>query len=168
MNHDSRSKPASPATNPATNPTPTPTPTTNPPAESREARFERGMETLSRIDGEAGRKVIDSLGDISPELGHQVVAWGFGEIYRRPQLAPRDRQLVTLGMLTALGGCEPQLDVHVNAALNVGLTPEEIVEALLHSAGYCGFPKALNATFVAKKVFGERGLLPVGQEAPQE
>jgi 4-carboxymuconolactone decarboxylase len=64
-------------------------------------------------------------------------------------------------MLTALGGCEPQLEVHINAALNVGLAPEEIVEALLHSAVYCGIPKALNATFVAKKVFADRGLLPL-------
>lgn len=72
--------------------------------------------------------------------------------------------MVTLGVLTALGGCEPQLDVHINAALNVGLTPEEIVEALLHSAVYCGMPRALNATFVAKKVFDGRGLLPVPSE----
>jgi 4-carboxymuconolactone decarboxylase len=64
-------------------------------------------------------------------------------------------------MLTALGGCEPQLEVHVNASLNVGLSPDQIVEAMLHSAAYCGFPRALNATFVARKVFGERGLLPV-------
>lgn len=66
----------------------------------------------------------------------------------------------TIALLTAPGGCEPQLDVHIDAALNVGLTPDEIVEALLHSAVYCGMPKALNATFVAKKVFTERGLLP--------
>lgn len=130
-------------------------------AETRQERFDRGMEILTRIDGEGGQKVVNALADISPELGHQVVAWGFGDIYRRPGLAPRERQLVTLGMLTALGGCEPQLEVHVNASLNVGLTPAEIVEALLHSAVYCGFPKALNATFVAKKVFDERGLLPV-------
>ncbi|MFF4341330.1 carboxymuconolactone decarboxylase family protein [Kitasatospora sp. NPDC001540] len=129
-------------------------------AQARRERYERGMEVLSRIDGEAGQRVVQALDDISPELGHQIVAWGFGEIYSRPQLAPRDRQLITIGMLTALGGCEPQLELHINASLNVGLTPEEIVEALLHSAGYCGFPKALNATFVAKKVFAERGLLP--------
>ncbi|MCO5972947.1 carboxymuconolactone decarboxylase family protein [Actinoallomurus soli] len=128
---------------------------------TREEKYEHGLNVLRQIDGEAGQKVVDSLADISPELGHQIVAWGFGEIYARPGLAPRDRQLVTLGMLTALGGAEPQLEVHINAALNVGLTPQEIVEALLHSAGYCGFPRALNATFVAKKVFAERGLLPV-------
>ncbi|MER6226251.1 carboxymuconolactone decarboxylase family protein [Streptomyces sp. 900105755] len=131
---------------------------------TREERFAHGLEVLRTVDGEAGQRVIDSLSDISPELGHQIVAWGFGEIYSRPQLAPRDRQLVTLGMLTALGGCEPQLEVHINASLNVGLTPEQIVETLMHAAGYCGFPKALNATFVAKKVFAERGLLPVGEQ----
>ncbi|MFE2264628.1 carboxymuconolactone decarboxylase family protein [Streptomyces griseosporeus] len=135
---------------------------------TRDERFSHGLEVLRRVDGEAGQRVIDSLADISPELGHQIVAWGFGEIYDRPGLAPRDRQLVTLGMLTALGGCEAQLEVHVNAALNVGLTPEQIVEALLHSAGYCGFPRALNATFVAKKVFAERGLLPVGEQPARE
>lgn len=58
------------------------------------------------IDGESGQKAIDSLADISPEPGHRVVAWAFGEVYNRPQLAPRDPQLVTLGMLTALSGCE--------------------------------------------------------------
>lgn len=128
----------------------------------RQQRYASGRAILDEIDGAAGSNVIDALADISPELGHQVVAWGFGEIYARPGLEPRDRQLVTLGMLTALGGCEPQLEVHISASLNVGLTPEQIVEALLHASVYCGFPRALNATFVAKKVFAERGLLPVG------
>lgn len=126
----------------------------------RQARHERGMAVLTSVDGEAGRRIVDALADISPELGHQVAAWGFGEMYARDQLVPRDRQLVTLGILTALGGCEPELDVHINAALNVGLTPTEVVEALLHASVYCGFPKAINATLVAKNVFAARGLDP--------
>lgn len=127
----------------------------------REQQFARGKDVLDAVDGTAGAKVIDALAEVSPELAHQIVAWGFGEIYSRSGLEPRDRQLVTLGMLTALGGAEPQLEVHIDASLNVGLTPQQIVEALLHSAVYCGFPRALNATFTAKKVFDERGLLPV-------
>lgn len=63
------------------------------------------MEALTAIDGTAGQKVIDSLADVSPEPGHQVVAWAFGEIYVRPGLSPRDRQLVTLGILTVLVVC---------------------------------------------------------------
>lgn len=107
---------------------------------------------------------MDSLVDVAPALAHHIVAFGFGDIYARPGLDPKQRQLVTLGILTALGGCEPQLEVHVKTALNVGLSATEIVEALTHAAGYCGFPRALNAIFVAKKVFAERGLLPVGGE----
>jgi len=128
----------------------------------RAQRFAAGKAVLDAVDGDAGDRVIDALADVSPELAHQVVAYGFGDIYARPALAPQQRQLMTLGMLTALGGCEAQLDVHINASLNVGLTPQQIVEAFLHAAVYCGFPRALNATFVAKKVFAERDLLPVG------
>jgi len=128
---------------------------------NREERYATGLKVLQEVDGEAGQRVVDALADVSPELGHQVVAWAFGDMYARPELPPRDRQLVTLGVLAALGGCEPQLDVHVNAALNVGLTATEIAEALLHTAVYAGVPRSINATFVAKKVFAERGLPPV-------
>ena len=131
-------------------------------AETRRDRFERGMKTLISINGDdAGQDLINDLADISPELGHQVVAWAFGDIYNRPGLTPRDRELVTLGILTALGGCEPELESHVVTSLNVGLSPQQIVESLLHSAVYCGMPKAINATFVAKKVLMEGKLLPV-------
>jgi 4-carboxymuconolactone decarboxylase len=120
------------------------------------ARRARGLSVLSRIDGHQGEAVIDSLADISPALGHHIAAFAFGDVYDRPELDPRSRQLVTIGALTALGGCEPQLKVHIGAALNVGLGREEITEAILHTAVYAGFPRALNATFVAREVFAER------------
>jgi 4-carboxymuconolactone decarboxylase len=68
-------------------------------------------------------------------------------------------------MLTALGGCAPQREVRVNALLNLGLTPAEVVEAITHTAVYCGCPKALNAIFVARRVFADRDLLPVNAPA---
>lgn len=74
---------------------------------SRDDRYEHGLEILRQIDGEAGQKVIDSLADVSPQLGREVISWAFGDTYARPGLPPRDRQLVTLGALTALGGCLP-------------------------------------------------------------
>jgi len=129
--------------------------------QTRQERIDYGRSVLDVVDGEAGHRVLSTLADVSPVFSEQVMI-GFGEIYARPQLSPRDRQLVTLGILTALGGCESQVEVHVNAALNVGLSAEEIVEALLHSTAYCGFPRALNSTLAAKRVFAERGLLPVG------
>jgi 4-carboxymuconolactone decarboxylase len=127
---------------------------------TRQQRFEHGWEVLSSVDGETGERVIDSLSAIAPELVHQIVAWGYGEIYARPGLAPRDRQLVTLGILTALGDTDAELEVHIGAALTVGLTPEQIIEALLHSVLYCGFPRVINAVGIAKRVFAERGVAP--------
>lgn len=129
--------------------------------QTRQERIAYGRTVFDAVNNDAGQRVVDALADVSPALAEQVMI-GFGEIYARPQLSPRDRQLVTLGMLTALGGCEPQVEVHVNVALNVGLSPEEIMEALLQSSAYCGFPRALNAVFAAKRVFEERGLLPLG------
>lgn len=127
----------------------------------RAERFASGQAVLDSVHGDSGHGVIESLVDIAPELGHQIVAWGYGDIYSRPGLEPQQRQLVTLGILTALGGCEPQLEVHIDASLNVGLTPQQIIETFLHSSVYCGIPRALNSVAVAKKVFTERGLMPL-------
>jgi len=132
---------------------------------TRTERFERGRAVLDAVDGESGERLVASLADIAPELGHQVISWAYGEVYARPGMPPRDRQLMTLGMLTALGDTGPELEVHIGAALNVGLSPDEIVEAFLHAVLYCGFPRAINAVTVAKKVFAERGLLPLGGAA---
>ncbi|MFI9488070.1 carboxymuconolactone decarboxylase family protein [Promicromonospora sp. NPDC052451] len=130
-------------------------------AATRAERFASGMAALDAIHDDAGHGVIDSLADIAPELGHQIVAWGYGDIISRPGLEPQQRQLVTLGILTAMGGSEAQLEVHIDASLNVGLTPEQIIEVFLHSSVYCGFPRALNAVAAARKVFAERGLMPL-------
>jgi 4-carboxymuconolactone decarboxylase len=101
----------------------------------REDRFRRGIQVLNQIGTAANSAAfIESLADVSPEFGHQVVAWAYGDIYARPGLALRDRALVTLAVLTALGDCESQLQTHVGFALNAGLSPEQITEALLHSA----------------------------------
>jgi 4-carboxymuconolactone decarboxylase len=128
---------------------------------SGDEQYERGLQALRQADGGAGQRLVEALADISPELSYRSVAWSYGDLYVRPQLARRDRELLTLGILTGLGGAEAQLEVHVNGALNAGLTPSEIVEALLQSVVYCGVPRAVNATLVAKKVFAERNLLPV-------
>jgi 4-carboxymuconolactone decarboxylase len=129
-------------------------------------RFRRGWERLMEVDGESGRRVIESLQDVAPDLGRYVVEFAFGEIYRRPVLDLRQRQLVTISALTTLGGAEPQLEVHINAGLNVGLTAREVVEAILQCIPYVGFPRVLNATFVARRVFEERGVSPLDGDAP--
>lgn len=122
-------------------------------------RFRRGAAKLRQIDGDDGLAVLDALAAIAPDLGRYVVEFAFGDIYSRDDLDDRQRQLVTIGALTALGGAEPQLVVHINAALNVGLSPHEIVGAITHTAPYTGFPRTLNAMLTARTVFENRGVL---------
>ncbi|MER5889447.1 carboxymuconolactone decarboxylase family protein [Streptomyces sp. NPDC001941] len=119
-------------------------------------RFERGDAALTRIDGSAGEHVIASLRDIAPDLGRYIVEYAFGDIYSRPGLDLRTRELATVAMCAALGTAAPQLKVHVHGLLNVGGTRTEVVEVLTQIAVYAGFPAALNAIAAAREVFAER------------
>src|SRR5271157_4545800 len=117
-------------------------------------RYDRGWQKLKEIDGEAGERVIDSLKDIAPDFAQYLIEFPFGDIYSRPGLDLRTRELATIAALVALGNAEPQLKVHLHAALNVGCSREEIVEIIMQMAVYAGFPAALNGLFAAKEVFG--------------
>jgi 4-carboxymuconolactone decarboxylase len=119
-------------------------------------RFTKGLEKLKEIDGEAGEQVLDSLAGIAPDLARYVIEFPFGDIYQRPGLDLRARELATVAALTALGNARPQLKVHLNGALNVGCTRTELVELIMQMAVYAGFPAALNGMFAAKEVFAER------------
>ncbi len=123
-------------------------------------RFIQGMEQLRTIDGKGGENVIKSLEDIAPDLGKFIVEFAFGDIYTREGLTTEEREMITLSSLLTAGGCEPQLEVHINGALNVGISPQKVIETFLQCIPYTGFPKVLNAVSVAKKVFTERELLP--------
>lgn len=122
-------------------------------------RFKRGWEKLREIDGEAGERVIDSLKDIAPDLGRYIIEFPFGDIYSRPGLDLKSREIATVAALTAMGNAAPQLKVHIHGALNVGSTPQEVVEVIIQMAVYAGFPAALNGAFAAQEVFAERGLI---------
>ncbi len=119
-------------------------------------RLERGMAALAAIDGEAGKHVVDSLADIAPDFARYMLEFPFGDIYSRPGLDLRAREIATIAALTALGNCAPQLKVHILAGLNVGLTQEEVVEIIMQMAVYAGFPAALNGLFVAKALFASQ------------
>lgn len=118
-----------------------------------EALLARGLRKLGEIDGAQGEAVMAALADIAPDLGQYIVGFAFGEIYCRPHLDMRQRELITLAALAAQGGCERQLRVHIHAALNVGLSREQIVETFIQCVPYLGFPKVLNAVHVARNVF---------------
>jgi 4-carboxymuconolactone decarboxylase len=121
-------------------------------------RYARGARALAEIDGHAGQRVIDALADIAPDFARYLIEFPFGDIYTRPGLDLRAREIATIAALTALGTATPQLKVHIEAGLNVGLSREEIVETIIQMAVYAGFPAALNGLFAAKEVFAERDL----------
>ena len=125
-------------------------------AKKEDNRFTIGLAKLRQIDGEAGERVIDALKDIAPDLARYTIEFPFGDVYQRPGLDLRSREIATVAALTALGTAEPQLKVHIHGALNVGCTRTEIVEIIIQMAVYSGFPAALNGMFAAKVVFAER------------
>jgi len=119
-------------------------------------RYQRGWEKLREIDGEAGERVVESLQDIAPDFARYLIEFPFGDIYSRPGLDLKSREIAVVAALTALGNAAPQLKVHIHGALNVGCSREEVVEIIMQMAVYAGFPAALNGLFAAKEVFKER------------
>lgn len=115
-------------------------------------RFERGQRLLSRIHGPGGEAVMRRLVETAPDLARYVVEFAYGDVHSRPGLALRERQVATIAALAALGAT-PQLKVHVEAGLKVGLTRDEIVEIIMQMAVYAGFPAALNALAAATEAF---------------
>lgn len=118
-------------------------------------RYERGLEMLRRIDGAAGENVVASLEDIAPDFATYLLEYPFGDIYSRPGLDLKSREIAVVSALTALGNARPQLKVHIGAALNVGCSREEIVETIMMMSVYAGFPAALNGLSAAREVFAE-------------
>jgi len=122
------------------------------------SRYVRGWEKLREIDGHAGERVVEALADIAPDFARYLIEFPFGDIYSRPQLDLKSREIGVVAALTALGNAAPQLKVHIHGALNVGCSREEVVEIIMQMAVYAGFPAALNGLFAAKEVFAERGM----------
>ena len=123
----------------------------------RNERYLRGWAKLQEVDGQAGESVIASLRDIAPDVARLLIEFPFGDIYSRPGLDLKTRELAVVAALTAMGNAAPQLKVHIQGARNVGCSEQEIVEVIMQMAVYAGFPAALNGLFAAKEVFAHHG-----------
>jgi len=121
-------------------------------------RYEKGKKSLESIQNRSVEEIFKELDDIAPDLSRFVIEYPYSEIYTREELDLKTREICTVSALTVLGTI-PQLKEHINAALNVGNTPTEIVEIIMQMSAYCGFPKSINAMMAAKEVFKERELL---------
>ena len=88
--------------------------------------YQRGQKRLFEVDNVAGENVINSLQDISPDFADYVIQFGFGQIYSRDGLTLQQRELATIAALTAMGNAQPQLKVHLAAALNGLFAAKEV------------------------------------------
>jgi 4-carboxymuconolactone decarboxylase len=126
-------------------------------------RFERGLERLRALDGRHVDGFAAGLRDIAPDFARYLIEFPFGDIYSRPGLDLKTREIATVAALTAMATAAPQLKAHIGMALNVGCSREEIVETIIQMAVYAGFPAALNGLAAAREVFAGRETV---REAP--
>jgi 4-carboxymuconolactone decarboxylase len=121
-------------------------------------RYERGMKVFKRLYGEMGSHTLESLGQAAPDLARFVVEFAFGDVFSRPGLDLKSRELVTIAALTTLGNAPKQLRAHIQGALSAGCTKQEIIEVIVQMAVYAGFPAALNGVQAAKEAFAQTRL----------
>jgi len=122
-------------------------------------RYKKGWKTLNAINSDAGKRILDLLKDISPDMAKLVIEFPYGDIYSRPGLDLKTRELITIASLTTLGHAPSQLKAHIKNALNSGCTREEIIEVIMQMSVYAGFPASLNGLFAAQEVFKKKKVL---------
>lgn len=120
-----------------------------------EDKYKKGLEKLEEISPGAAARTKASLDDVAPDMVRYLMEFVFGEISSRPGLDMRAREITAVAALTALGTAPNQLKVHIKGALTCGCTREEVIEVLIQTLVYAGFPAALTGLRLAKEVFKE-------------
>ncbi|BBL79024.1 hypothetical protein RxyAA322_08780 [Rubrobacter xylanophilus] len=121
----------------------------------RDPRYEQGLRVRREVLGdEHVDRALASATEFTSDFQDFITRYAWGEIWTRPGLDRKTRSCMTMTALIALGRLD-ELEMHVRAALRIGLTPEEIKEVILHSAVYCGVPAANSAFAVARRVIPE-------------
>ncbi|MCY4781308.1 carboxymuconolactone decarboxylase family protein [Sphingobacterium sp. UT-1RO-CII-1] len=129
--------------------------------QEKSQRYKRGMEVIDKYADKSEKPAysitFEDLMSLDDELENYIVEFAFGDIYSREGLSDEQKTLLTISSLVTQG-LEPQLRLHINTGLTIGITPKEIVNAIIHLLPYTGFPRVLNALKVAKAIFEERSL----------
>jgi 4-carboxymuconolactone decarboxylase len=123
--------------------------------QSEQSRYDEGLDRMRAIFGPEIEAALKGLAATSPDLARCLVEFPFAEIYTRPGLDLKTREMLTVAALTVLGYPQAELKEHIRGALNVGCSREEILEIILQMAVYAGFPAALGAVKTAAAVFAE-------------
>jgi 4-carboxymuconolactone decarboxylase len=109
------------------------------------------------VEAQRAKNVGEQFGSVAPALVDYTTDYLFRDLWLRPDLAPRDRSLITVAALIASGQVA-QITFHLNRAMDNGLTQEQAAEVITHLAFYAGWPNAMSALPVAKEVFAKRAL----------
>jgi 4-carboxymuconolactone decarboxylase len=135
-------------------------------SEDRQTRSERGLATLGKTSAQAGEAVVNSFNDLAPDIGRAIVEHSYGDIFSRPGLDAKTRELAACSALAAVGSksMETPLRVHVNAALTAGATQAEIVETLLNVLPYRGYPAVEESMRVVGEEFTKLGGKATGDQ----
>ncbi|HEX8328392.1 MAG TPA: 4-carboxymuconolactone decarboxylase [Hymenobacter sp.] len=125
---------------------------------NQDETYEAGMTVRRQVLGDAHvDRTAGNVNAFNGDFQHFITRYAWGEVWTRPELARRERSLITLAMLIALNR-EEEFRMHVRAALHNGVTVAEIKEVLLQSGIYCGLPAANGAYHAAERVFVELGI----------
>lgn len=117
------------------------------------SRYDIGIDNLEKIVGESGNSTRTLLSGDFADVEKYILEFVFGDIYNRSGLDLKQKELITLSTLIAQGAAEAQIMVHLNSALKLGLSKEELIELFIQCIPNVGFPKVLYAISIAKKVF---------------
>lgn len=121
-------------------------------------RYETGMKTRRAVLGDAHVDRAEAAKTAFDAPFQELITEGaWGTVWSRPDLSRRDRSLITLALLAALGHWD-EVAMHVRATLNTGATPDEVREAMLHVAIYAGVPAANHALKIVKATYAEQGV----------
>jgi 4-carboxymuconolactone decarboxylase len=118
-------------------------------------RLEKGIKNINRLVEGGDQRLLNGLGELSPDLTNYVLEFIFGDLYDREGLDLKTKQIITITALAVLGNARPQLEYHIKAGLNIGLSRKEIIDIMTHISGYAGFPAALNGVNAAKEIFNK-------------
>ncbi|WP_067474413.1 carboxymuconolactone decarboxylase family protein [Actinomadura hibisca] len=119
-------------------------------------RYRRGLETMRQVNEADGERMREELAKVAPDLERYLLEFVFGDVYSRPRLPMRERQLVRLAALAALGVEYEPMKANVDSALNTGVEQADIIEVFVQCLPYIGFPRVLAAVQQTKRVLDER------------
>jgi 4-carboxymuconolactone decarboxylase len=109
-------------------------------------RYMRGIEIAEQLAAEKLEEFTTSrVAELAPDFARMAIEFPLGDLYTRDGLDLRSREIAAISSLATLGNAGPQLRIHIRAATTVGVTKAEIIEILMQTAVYAGFPAALNA-----------------------